>query len=327
MDVEPRRSLRDLYKTKAPVQFPDPEGGPDAPPVRVWVAKLNKSQMEAVERRAGAAKALVLMDRDNPESDEILAHMAELMVLEDPNQAIPFITVDKVRERRLSITAQHSTEGKWGENDLHDALVDLWKGDGSTSDTLESIWASYPEEPKETVETPDLVPRWHDAQKVFEQLRDFQDEVNEILEGELEEIEAQYRIEPDEFGNFDPQASYRLLMKAAKVFVEEKALAVYWEEFARQRAFYSTRQRHTEPDADGHEVAGPEFRKPYFGTLEDYDDCDDTIKDLLRVTYDQLSVPGLAGKESPAATPSSSLSDSPELAEASASSGPEESTT
>lgn len=311
VQVDRRRSLRDLYKTRTPVDFPDSDsfrpGSDEEPePVRVWVCKLNKADMESVERRAGAAKALILRDRDDPESDVFLAHMAELMVLSDPNLAIPFIAVDKVQERRLSLTAQHSAEGRWGKDDYYESLIDRWKGDGESTETLESIWAAYEEEPPENDEFPDLVPRWREAQQVFAELTEFQNEVNELLDGDLDEIEAQYRIEPDEHGEFDPEETRRLLTKAAKTFIEQMALDVYWNEFARQRAFFSTRQRHTKPDEDGYEVPGPEMRKRYFGTLEDYDECEDEIKDLLRVTYDAFAVAGIAGKGSPAATTSSS---------------------
>lgn len=325
--MEARRSLRDLYKVREGLEFQDPDI-PDGPSVRVWVVKLNQQEMDAVERHAGAAKALVLLDRDNPESEEFLSHMAELLMLPDPNSAIPFLLVDTVRERRLSILAQHASEGRWGGDDnLYESLLDAWKGDGEDPDSgLESIYAAYPDQPEDTPESPDLSQRWKEAQRVYALLLEFQSEINELLDEELPDLEAEHRIEPDDNGNYDPEATRRLLTKVAKSFIEARALDVYWQQFARWRSYYATRQRFTEPDENGNEVPGPEMRLPYFESIADFDGCADEVKELLRQTYDSIAVPALEGKGWPAATTSSSPPDSLALVGESQPSGQQEST-
>lgn len=319
--VSERRTLRDLNKVYRPVTFEDADGGD---PIKVWLFKLSQPEADAVERAAGAAKARMLLERDNVDGDEFMAHMNELMHIDDPNLLLPFVFGEEAQHIKLSAQARIGAEPRWDDDDLLDGLIASWFSNRETGERgLDWYWTTYKEQPDEDPDDPDLVPRWLQAQEVNEKLREFEAEVDAAVKTELGQLYDEHRPEPiDDEGNYDPDAMNELRRKAARSFMTERAEAVYIAEYARQRTFYATRCC---DDLDGTRP-GPESRDRYFETIDEFDACEEDIKDRLRLEYDAMMVNFMEGKGSRATTDSSTPSGSPEPQETVDSSGHETAT-
>ena len=101
--------------------------------IKVWIQKPNVVQMEDIIRKANAAKARISMKLKNPESDNSLE--VTTAVTEDfPTREvmIDFLVASEISDSEVKIGERLSEdeEGKWGENNYLNGLLDLWELEG-----------------------------------------------------------------------------------------------------------------------------------------------------------------------------------------------------
>lgn len=264
--------LADLYRVKERVTFGE---GDEA--ITVWVVKLNQLDMQSVFRRAQAAKAKVLVQIQDPESDLYQSVLAQVLQTEDQNVLIESIILPEIAEKTLSIQFELEAEKPWGDDEYLVGLRAAWVG-SEDEPGLEQRWL-------DTVDTDDPDP---EADRVFKELSKFNDLVSERLKEEHDGLVASYA---------DLDIAW-LRDKAVKAFLKTYADQAFTDEYVRQRTFFSVRQ-------------GDNWRKPYFAELDDLDQCDDLmVKPRLVQAYEMMTADGPEGKDSPG-IPGSSPSSEP----------------
>ena len=264
-------TLADLYKVKERVTF-----GGEGDEIDVVVVKLNAKDMASVHRRAGAAKAKVMAQANDPESELYLSVLGEVMEA-DEDVLINALIMTEVAEKTLSIQFELEAESPWNDDDYLVGLRAAWFGNDDEPG-LEKVWL-------DTVDTDEPDP---EATRVFAELSKFNDLVSTRLAEEHADLVDSHRGFGIEW----------LRDKAVKAFLKSAADAEYTKEYYRQRTFFSVRR-------------GDNWRKPYFGDLSDYDECDDEmIKKRLIDTYERMTADGPEGKDSPG-IPGSSPSSEP----------------
>lgn len=169
---------------------------------------------------------------------------------------------------------------------VHEELAasDEWSTDDYLHG-LEEAWNGSDDEPGLKLTGADT----EEGQRVLNELSRFHTKVGELIAAERADLRAGFEGLDREF----------LLDKAYAACLKRKADQAFMDEYVRRRTYMSTR-------------LADDRRKHYFDSIEDYDDCSETlIKPRLMKAYAEMAVEGVEGKESPGHPGSSPSSEPP----------------
>lgn len=274
-----RKKLVDLYKRSTTVTIGD---GEDT--VEVAIVKLNDIDTDEVLRKANAARARILADRNNKTSElylSVWSEVDEFATEDDPSFLVSHVTIQELAKRAESIEAElgGADDSEWAKDDYLQGLRDAWEGG------LKERHVEDPEDPE--------------SKKVLAELTRFVDEVNVKVEEEREDLAAVYETMP-----FDV-----LREKVVKASLQSVAESAWWTEYRLHRAYLTTREPHD------HSIR-------HFDNRLDVDATNSEVRSQLFAYYEAMAVDDREGKGSPGTPGSSATSASLDGAETSDSSGP-----
>ncbi len=277
-----KRRLGDLYKRGTTLQVGD---GDEADVVEVWLQKMNPLDHETTLRKANAARARIMMIRNNVESEEYLAVYSDVCDFGGRENLINYLVQDALGEKAQSIEAELAAEEVWSEDDLLQGLRDAWAG--GLADKYADTAAGDESE------------RDPDAVRVFKKLKEFADQVDKALEAESASLTRDY----------ESTSLEELRTIVTRRFIESRANAAWLDEFQSWQLYFGVR----EPD---------DHKKRYFEERYEIDELEPEVRRRLREAYEELMVDPTEGKDSPQTTASSASSEQPEVAATDAPSGP-----
>jgi hypothetical protein len=252
-----RRRLTDLYVRGKEVSFDDDSNEP----VLVWLQKLNGVDREACLRRANAAKAKLMIEADNEESEIFQAMYAEVRDTPDREGLVGIVVAEEVARHRQRIEAQRSSdEATWGKDNYLQGLIDAWIGD----DDNPGLAATQAEQPDD----PEVV-------RVLAEIERFENEVTTETRSHIGALLKDWEEVDDE----------TLWRKAAHKLLERRGNEIFNREFDKQQIFHCVR----EPDAHA---------QRYFRTVKEIDDLDESVSSRLIRHYGNMMVDGIEGKDS-----------------------------
>lgn len=282
--ASPRRKLSDLYVVSTDVEVPDPAHPDD--PIKVTLVKLNQPDTEALIRRCNGARAAIMIDANNPESDRYLDAHAELLGWPLRDVAEWSIS-DELAELKVSIQHRVASEDPWGTDGYLDSLIASWD---------DEMQVRFEDDADDA-----------DAAKVKDELTRYGDQVEAEYADEAAEL-----IDVQESRGLDA-----LLPKAVQKLLAVEANRAWQAESEYQRLFYATRQ----PGKTSEPV---QRLRRYFETVDEVRECAPAVRELLLDSYNRMAVPPMEGKDSPAQPDSSTPSESPDDPETEPASGPSE---
>lgn len=204
------RKLDDLFITGRPFTLDDGHGEP----VEVWLQKMNPLEADKALRKANAAKARVLMQRADEDSDEWLEMYADIANF-DKDALAEYLIGDAISEYRQSREAEMAAEEEWSKDGYLEGLRDSW----------EDELRDRPEEDEE-------------RQKCLAELRRFNDSVDPLIADERTRLIADELSKPDE----------ELRRQAVRRFLDIRAGSVWVAEYNRYELAYGVR------DPEKHDV-------------------------------------------------------------------------
>lgn len=279
--MKKRRLLADLYVTGKAVVLEDDKGTRE----EVWLQKLSPIEHEHALRAANAARARVLMVRNDPESEEWQATYAQVAdSWGNRDEIIDYLISRDIREREQSIAEELGAEEEWSKDGYLQGLNDSWEGDQHTRG-LKEEYARDPEHPE--------------ASRIFNEMKRFQTIVEEKLEPVRSSLRRDYERDSDE----------TIRRKMIERLLETTADAEWLREISMMEMFYATR------DIDDH-------TERYFDRRADLDLLSATVIGRLTLEYQNLVVDPMEGKGSAATRDSSPSSDPPAPEATVPSSGP-----
>lgn len=259
-----RRKLQDLYITGREVEVTGPNGSEV-----VWIQKVTSVEQEAILRKANAARARVLMYRNDRDSEEYQSQYSEVADFGDRDFLISYLIQNDLNELRASREAELAAEEKWATDNYLEGLRDAWEGTDDT-DGLKQVWLKDPDDPE--------------ASRVYRVLKEFAEEADKLIEPEAEFLKKQYEDVADE----------EVMHKVVCQFLESKADSAWMRESARSEVFYAVRLQE-------------DHTKQYFESRSEVDLLHPDVLGQLARAYQELRVDPVEGKGS-AGTGDSSLS-------------------
>lgn len=271
-----KRRLGDLYVVGREVTVDDGDG-----PVTVWVQKLNPLETEQAMRRAGVAKAKVLMSRRDKQSEEYLDIYAE--VSEMKRDALVDLAIgEQVSQALESADAEIGAQDEWANEGYLQGLRDAW------AEKLYDVHAGGDEDS----------PDWEEAEKVYAELQRFDATLTKRLEGERARLEKDHDDVPlDE-----------LVEIGVDRVISFRADTMWLREWRRAQIWLGTRE------AEDH-------KKRYFDKREEVDQLPIPVLSALQNAYETLEVALSEGKDLPPTPSSSQQSALQDEGETAASSG------
>ena len=277
-----RKTASDLWKVQELVTISD---GRDE--FSILVVKLNDPDQQAAVSAAIAAKARVLAQGKNPDSDLYLELLLEAQQMEF-DMMVEILVMREITEQIASVEAELAAEKPWGEDDYLRGLQDLWVGDEND----EGLGVKYDQLVAAGEEVPDTIIQIRD------QLEKFSTELAKRMNAVRDDAH-------DAYAGMEPEY---LHAKVVDQLIEFRADQEFQDEYLRRRTYLSARE--------------PENRLTYhFDSLADYDDADDKVKLRLQRAYQEMTVEGAEGKDSPGKPGSSPSSDQPATADPTTDSG------
>lgn len=280
-----KRRLSDLYVTGKEVVLNDGQGE-----VKVWLRKLSQLEHEAAMRKAAAAKARVLMIRNQPDDEEWLAVYAEIDELGGRSAFVEYVIAEELSQVQESREAELAASEEWSKDHYIQGLRDAWEGDAEAPG-LRDRYIEEPDDPE--------------AKKVFGEIKRFTELVDEQVAAERE------RLIKDLEGVSDEE----LRSRAVTRYLEIQAGITWVREFQRAQVLYATR------DNDDHDkyYFVNQMGKPARAEVDLL--APETLGALKRA-YAELEVDPAEGKDSPPPPSSSLPSEEPDEAVTEPSSGP-----
>lgn len=267
MSIIRERTLSDLFVTgkvhtlSDGKTVTDPETGEEVElaPVTVYVKKLNNNETQEAIKLANSARArITAATRD--ETSEIYQEILDEAVDTPDENLIEYLIAEPLSQKRESIEAELADNPEWAEDDYLQGLGTAW---------AEGLREKY--HSKEDDE---------EAIRVFNEMKRFYDEVDEILAAEEESLRRQWEHTPRE--TLERKAIERLLSNRGNL---------EWSDVFRDAQIYiSTRL-----------VDDPEER--YWGdnakkALAKIKNLETPVKLELLVVYRSLAVEPSEGKDS-----------------------------
>jgi hypothetical protein len=255
--AEGPKRLSDFYVVSKDVDFTDPDSGET---VKVMIVKLNDPDTESMLRKASAAQAKVLMDRNNPDSEGYLETYAAVAAIEDPEVLASWVIADEVAKLRISAAAKLASEGKWGKDDYYPGLLEAW------ADGLRERWENDPTD--------------EEGARVFAELKSFNDEVEAEVQEARDDLLAIHAQRP--MPDLHDQVT-KIMLDIAADHARKVAINEY-------RIYYSVRQP----------SKGPVSKAPrYFESIDEIRATHEMIRKTLEREYDAMAVEGIEGKGLP----------------------------
>lgn len=243
-----KRHLRDLYVRGTIHTVDDGEGG-----VTVYLKKLNLTENEEAIRRANAARSIIIAAQDDPESDLYKAALGEA---HDSTRTdlIEYMISGPLADKRESVAAEVAARPEWSDNDYLQGLNDAWTG---------GLKDKYQENPED-----------EEVKPVFEALKRYGDEVDQLIEGEAIVLRRDMEMISDQ----------ELREKAVKSLLKDRADLTWVDAYRKAELLMAVR----DPD---------NTQERYFEELSDLDDLETpVILDLLRA-YREMTVEPQEGKD------------------------------
>jgi hypothetical protein len=260
-----KRRLEDLYIRGRQVTVDDGTGDP----VDVWIQKLNPLEHEKAIRKAGAAKARVLMAMRDHDSEEYQEAYSDVLDLGPKASLVEYLVADESAKVKEAKEAELSFADEWKKDNYLQGLRDAWE---DADDPLKDRYARNPED--------------EEAHRVFLELKRFADQVEAEVAPELERLKRDWADVSDE------EAQDKTLER----FVELRSGMAWLREFRRMEVFYSTR------DPEDH-------RKYYFASRDQVDGLANEVFFQLSTACQELMVEPAEGKDSPKTPSSSPSSE------------------
>lgn len=238
------RRLEDLFVLGRELAVTDEHGNPA---VTVWLQKLNPLDTEKATRKANAAKARMLMARNNPDDDQWLEEYGQVDSFGARGTLIDYLIaeeVDKYRQSRESELAL-GDDSRWSKDDYLQGLRDAWEGNPSEGDHgLKRVHAEDPDDPE--------------ANRVFAELKAYADEVDKLVDGEIGRLRKDFESWDDE----------RVRRQVVDKFIEIKASLAWVREFRACQVWLGTRDpnNHDQLYFDSREAVG-RLSAPVFAQL------------------------------------------------------------
>jgi hypothetical protein len=267
--VKKKRHLLDLYTTGRMVEIADGRGQP----VEVWLQKISPMDHEVCLRRANAARARMLMHRNDPNSEEWQATYAEVDDIGLRNGLVDFLVGTKVATKRQAVEAETEAKDEWAKDGYLAGLLDAWEGTTDEDKSMKEVHAEDPTDP--------------DAQKIFEEMQRFVGQVDKAMEPVEKGVRKELERESDD----------DLRKMIIDVYIQGRADSVWVRELNISELFYAARD--------------PEDRNTrYFTSRDELDSLAPEVIGGLLEPYRALIVDVTEGKES-AETDVSSVSSEP----------------
>lgn len=248
-----KRHLRDLY-VRGTLHTID-DGTPGEEPVSVYLKKLNLNENEEAIRKANAARAVVIAAIEDPDSDLYKAALGDAAETDRAN-LIEYLISEPLSKARESAEAELGANPEWEDNDYLQGLNNAWMG---------GLNDKFHEDPED-----------EEAKKVFEALKRFADEVENVLEGEAKALRRDYEFVTEE----------ELRGKAVKAFLKARSDLTWVDVYRKAELLLAVRN--------------PEDPKErYFEELSEIDELETPVLlDLLRAYRDMTTDPQ-EGKDLP----------------------------
>lgn len=208
-----RRRLEDLYVRGRELSVDDGSGDP----VTVWLQKMNPLEHEKAIRKAGAAKAQVLLAQRDHQSEEWQEALTDVSELGGRDVLIEQVIQEEVAKLRESKEAELSFEDEWKKEGYLEGLREAWQSG------LDMKYAEDPEDPE--------------ARRVFLELKRFTDQLDEQLADEIDALRRDYDDMPLE----------QLQDKVVDRVLDMRAGLAWLKEYRRCEVFFSVR------DPDDHD--------------------------------------------------------------------------
>jgi hypothetical protein len=272
-----RRRLEDLYVLGRELALDDGKGEP----VVVWIQKMNPLEHEKALRKAGAAKAKILMVRHDRDSEDWQEAYTDVEDTGGRAELVEYLITEDVGKAEESAEAELSFADEWSKDNYLQGLRDAWD---DPDHPLREVYAENPEDPE--------------ASRVFLELKRFSDQVIARVAPEAERLRRDYEEVPEE----------TVRERATEHLIELRAGLAWIREYRRCEVWLGTR------DPDNHDAY-------YFPNRDAVDRLSyDTFRELSDA-YQQLTVEPLEGKGSPEIPSSSPPSEPSGEAETSGPSG------
>lgn len=269
--VKKMPSLSDLYVQSTTVPF---EVAGET--YEVVLVKLNTPETDNAVRRANAAKAAILVDAQNPESDRYMAALGRAIEMDDEQLAM-WSVLDELGELEVSTQHRIASEEPWSTDGYLDTLVAGW-------DDLRTAFEDGPE-----VDDPT---RFEEAVKVKDELERFGSQVEEEFTAARDDLVAVQAS----LGR--PVLQDLVVKQVLRLEAEECVL----RELRFQRLFAATRNPGTGP---------PRRLTRHFESVLEVKECEPEVLLKLLKAYEAMIVDGTEGKDLPAQPDSSPPSESP----------------
>lgn len=260
-----KRRLEDLYVRGRDLTIGD--GGGD--PVLVWIQKMNPLEHEKSIRKAGAAKARVLMAARDKDSEEWQEAFSDVADIGDRTALIDYLISDDVAKFQDAKEAELSFADEWAKDGYLQGLRDSW------DDPDNPLSKAY-----------HLDSENEEARRVFLELKRFTDQVQEEVQPEIERLRRDYEQTDEE----------TLHDRALRRFVELRSGLAWLREYRNCEVYFSVR----EPD---------DHRKYYFTAREQVDGLAPQVFAQISMAYQELVVDVTEGKDSPRTPSSSPSSE------------------
>lgn len=251
-----RRRLSDLFVVGKELEFDDGQGDP----IKIWIQKLTQGETQQAVEAARPAKTKITAIKRLPED-----HPAKLRYLDelesegfdDEESLISYLIQNKLEEARLSAEAKIAAEDEWAKDDYLIGLQSAW------NEELEEIWIKRDEDA-------DL----ESADRVYEELRRYTDQVEKEIESAKQELIYEY----------DDLSLQALQRKAVNKLIEDHGDNALLAAFRKQQIFFATRT------AEDHSQL-------YFESVNEIDKLPTPIHSKILITYLEMSVDNIEGKE------------------------------
>lgn len=274
-----RRRLEDLYVIGREYTAEDGQGEP----VTVWLQKMSPLDHEKAIRRAGAAKAKVLLARHDRTHEIWQESYADLTDIGGRDQLIEFIASEEISKLHESAERELEFSEEWTKDDYLEGLRDAWE---VGEPPLREQYLKDSEDPE--------------ARRVFLELKRFADCVKSNVDPEIENLKRDYENASDE----------ELRDKVVDKILDLKSGLAWLQEYRKCEVAYATRE------LGNHDVY-------YFQERQAVDRLAPQIFGALSTAYQEMVVEIPEGKESPNTPNSSPSSEPPNEEETSPVSGPQ----
>lgn len=274
-----RRRLEDLYVIGREFTLDDGQGEP----ITVWLQKLTPLDHDKAIRRAGAAKAKLLMARHDRDSEDWQETYSDVDDMGGRESLVEYLIAEEVAKLNESAEKELAFTDEWAKDGYLIGLQDLWE------DEEQGLKARYAEDPDDP-----------EARRVFLELKRFSDGVAEKVGPDIENLKRDYEgMDMDEVRS-----------RAVDRLLELKAGLGWLREYRACEVLFSTRE------LGNHEIY-------YFQGRDAVDRLAPETYGALSVAYQEMVVDISAGKDSPKSPSSSPSSEPPSEVAALPVSGPQ----